>query len=67
MQTLAAAAGLEGISTHSRRRGLASELVRRAVSTTAVQQPGGWWNPQMPSRYASTVVVEDDTVARYFG
>ena len=48
-------------------RALASKLVRRAVSTSAVQQPGGWRNPQMPSRYASAVVVEDDTVGRYFG
>ena len=41
LQVLAAALGLEGVSSHSGRRGLASELVRRGASTTAVQLAGG--------------------------
>ena len=67
VQTLARLAGLDGVSAHSGRRGMASELVRRGASTTAVQQAGGWKDPQMVARYASAVSVEDGAVARYFG
>ena len=67
VQILAAALGLEGVSSHSGRRGLASELVRRGASTTAVQLAGGWRSPAMVARYASTVAVEDGAVARLFG
>lgn len=42
--------------------GLATELVRRSASTTAIQQAGGWRSPQMVARYASSVAV-----ARHFG
>ena len=38
---LAERAGLTGVSSHSGRRGLAAELVRRGASTTAVQMAGG--------------------------
>ena len=67
VQALAKLAGLDGVSAHSGRRGMASELVRRGASTTAVQQAGGWRDPQMVARYASAVSVEDGAVARYFG
>ena len=67
VQVLAAALGLEGVSAHSGRRGLASELVRRGASTTAVQAAGGWRSPAMVARYASAVAVEDGAVARLFG
>ena len=67
LQALAASAGLAGVSSHSGRRGLASELIRRGASTTAVQQAGGWRDPQMVARYASAVRVETGAVARYFG
>ena len=66
-QALAKLAGLDGVSAHSGRRGMASELVRRGASTTAVQQAGGWRDPLMVARYASAVSVEDGAVARYFG
>ena len=67
IQVLAAALGLEGVSSHSGRRGLASELVRRGASTTAVQAAGGWRSAAMVARYASAVAVEDGAVARLFG
>ena len=67
VQVLAAALGLEGVSSHSGRRGLASELVRRGASTTAVQAAGGWQSAAMVARYASAVAVEDGAVARLFG
>ena len=67
LQVLAAMLGLKGVSSHSRRRGLASELVRRGASTTAVQAAGGWRSAAMVARYASAVEVEDGAVARLFG
>ena len=62
VQVLAAALGLEGVSSHSGRHGLASELVRRGASTTAVQAAGGWRSAAMVARYASAVAVEDGAV-----
>ena len=67
LQALARCAGLAGVSSHSGRRGMASELVRRGPSTTAIQQAGGWRSPQMVARYASAVNVEDGAIARFFG
>ena len=72
VQVLAAALGLEGVSSHSGRHGLASELVRRGASTTAVQAAGGWRSAAMVARYASAVAVEDGAVeggavAKFFG
>ena len=59
--------GLEGVSSHSGRCGLASELVRRGASTTAVQAAGGWRSAAIVASYASAVDVEDGAVARLFG
>ena len=67
IQVLAAMLGLEGISSHSGRRGLASEFVRRGASTTAVQAAGGWRSAAMVACYAAAVAVEDGAVARLFG
>ena len=67
VQVLADVIGLEGVSSHSGRRGLASELVRRGASTTAVQLAGGWRSASMVARYASAGAVEDGAVARLFG
>ena len=50
MQALARSAGLAGVSAHSGRRGMATELVRRGAPTTAIQQAGGWKGPLRPSR-----------------
>ena len=66
IQRLADLAGLDGVSSHSGRRGLAAELVRRGESTTAVEQAGGWQSPHMVARYASAIAVEDGAVARCF-
>ena len=66
VRILAGALGLEGVTSHSGRRGLASELVRRGASTTAVQAAGGWRSAAMVLRYASAVEVEDGAVATFF-
>ena len=47
VQARARSAGLAGVSAHSGRRGMATELVRRGAPTTAIQQAGGWKDPQM--------------------
>ncbi|MYN67827.1 MAG: tyrosine-type recombinase/integrase [Acidobacteria bacterium] len=52
VQVLADALGLEGVSTHSGRRGLAFERLRRGASTEAVQSAGGWRSASMVHRYA---------------
>ena len=44
---------------------MAAELVRGGESTTAVPQARGWRSPQMVARYASSIAVEDGTVARH--
>ena len=58
-------AGVTGLSGHSGRHGLATELIRRGASTTAVQAAGGWKRPDMVARYASRVSIEDGAVARF--
>ena len=67
LQALAERAGIAGVSSHSGRRGMACELVRRGASTTAAQQAGGWRNPRMVARYASAIAVEHGPLARQFG
>ena len=52
VQVLADALDLEGVSTHSGRRGLAFERLRRGASTEAVQAAGGWRSASMVRRYA---------------
>ncbi len=67
LQALAALAGLAGVSSHSGRRGMVSELVRRGASTTAVRPGRGWQSPQMVARYAGAIALEHGAVARHFG
>ena len=51
VQVLADELGIEGISTHSGRRGLAFELLRRGLSKTVVQAAGGWRSAAMVRQY----------------
>ena len=51
VQVLADELGLEGVSTHSGRRGLAFELLRSGRSKTAVQAAGGWRSAAMVRHY----------------
>ena len=51
VQVLADELGLEGVSAHSGRRGLAFELLRRGASTEAVQKAGGWRSATMVLHY----------------
>ena len=67
LAVLGRVAGLDGLSGHSGRVGLATDLIRRGASTTSVQDAGGWRDPSMVARYAASVDMEDGAVARYFG
>ena len=51
VQVLADDLRLEGVSTHSGRRGLAFELLRSGRSKTAVQAAGGWRSAAMVRHY----------------
>lgn len=68
MRLLGEHVGIEGLSGHSGRCGLAADLVRRGESTTAIQVAGGGKAPRMILRYASAAVrVEDGAAGRGFG
>ncbi len=64
-QAAAREAGVNGVSAHSGRVGLATELIRRGASTTATQQAGGWKTARMVAYYSASVAAEDGAVARY--
>lgn len=67
MRLLGGHVGIEGLSGHSGRCGLAADLVWRGESTTAIQMAGGGKAPRMVLRYASAVRVKDGAAARGFG
>ena len=64
-QAAAREAGITGVSAHSGRVGLATELIRRGASTTATQQAGGWKSARMVAHYSASVAAESGAVARY--
>ena len=64
-QAAAREAGVSGVSAHSGRVGLATELIRRGASTTATQQAGGWKTARMVAHYSASVAAEDGAVARF--
>ena len=56
----ARAAGVEHMTAHSGRVGLASELTSRGASTTGTGGRGGWWRT-----YSAGATAERGAVARY--
>ena len=57
IRRLATKAGLEGVSGHSLRRGMAGDLVRRGESVAEVMIAGRWETPAMVARYADEVAA----------
>lgn len=59
LAALGRVAGIEGLSGHSGRVGMAADLIRRGASTTSVQDAGGWRDPGMVARYvgASPITI----------
>ncbi len=65
IQAAAAAAGIGGISAHSFRVGLASELTARGASTTETMLAGGWSTARMVAHYSAGAKAERGAVAKY--
>ena len=61
----ALAAGVEHVTAHSGRVGLASELTSRGASTTDVMLAGNWKTSRMVAHYSAGATAERGAVARY--
>ena len=61
----AKAAGIEGVTAHSGRVGLASELTAAGASTTETMLAGGWRTARMVAHYAAGAQAERGAVAKY--
>ena len=64
-QAAARAAGVEHMTAHSGRVGLASELTSRGASTTNVMLAGNWKTSRMVAHYSAGATAERGAVARY--
>ena len=59
-------AGVEGfISGHSLRVGSAISLAKAGASVVDIQVAGRWKSPQMPAHYASSMLSEQEAIARF--
>ena len=54
-----------GVTAHSGRVGLASELTSRGASTTDVMLAGNWKTSRMVAHYSAGATAERGAVARY--
>ena len=54
----AARAGIDGVTAHSGRVGLASELTARGASTTETMLAGGWRSAAMVAHYSAGAVAK---------
>ena len=61
----AKAAGVEGVTAHSGRVGLASELTAAGASTTETMLAGGWKTSRMVAHYSARASAERGAVAKY--
>ena len=64
-QASARAAGVEPVTAHSARVGLASELTRRGASTTDVMLAGNWKTSRMVAHYSAGATAARGAVAQY--
>ena len=61
----AKSAGIEGVTAHSGRVGLASELTAAGASTTETMLAGGWKTARMVAHYSAGASAERGAVAKY--
>ena len=61
----AKSAGVEGVTAHSGRVGLASELTAAGASTTETMLAGGWKTARMVAHYSTGASAERGAVAKY--
>ena len=64
-QAAARAVGVERVTAHSGRLGLASELTSRGASTTDVMLAGNWKTSRMVAHYSAGATAERGAVSRY--
>ena len=64
LRNAALAVGVEGITGHSGRVGLATTLIEKGASTTEVAHAGGWQSDQMVVHYSRQVATKKGAVAR---
>ncbi len=65
VQCAARAAGIGGISAHSFRGGLASELTARGASTTETMRAGGSSTARMVAHHSAGAKAERGAVGKY--
>lgn len=61
------AAGIEGLTGHSPRRAMATELARRNIDSIAIARAGGWSDVNTVKRYTNEVDLENGAIATAFG
>ena len=61
------AAGIDGLTGHSGRVGMARDLVAFGASVSAVQVAGRWKSARMPAHYARAELAGRGAVAAYYG
>ena len=59
-------AGISGVSAHSGRVGLASELTSRGASTTEIMLAGAWKSSRMVAHYSAGARAQRGAVKKYF-
>jgi len=66
LKRAARTAGISGLSAHSGRVGLASELTSRGASTTEVMLAGAWKSARMVAHYSAGAKAQRGAVKKYF-
>ena len=67
IQAAAKAAGLEGVSSHGCRIGMAQDLARsKGIEMPAIMQAGGWRSETTVARYTARESAARGAVARFY-
>lgn len=66
-QRLADISGIEEITGHSCRVGMAQDLTANDAGLVSIMQAGRWKSPEMPVRYSENIAVTRGAVAKLYG
>lgn len=61
------AAGIDGLTGHSPRRAMATELARRRIDSVAIARAGGWNSVESVKRYTNEAELEHGAIVTAFG
>ena len=61
------AAGIDGLTGHSPRRAMATELARRRIDSLAIARAGGWSSVESVKRYTNETELEHGAIVAAFG